>query len=183
MFKADGKMSTTFVDIIMCTKKSELEKLCKTSTITMSEFVDFIVGCKAGLTHLSHMMHIVDFVPPDVETKEDDWKILDADRTSQATKEGQKAFRRLFKSDGMRQYRVGHMFVTKEVSHPIREWHFVFFELNELRAKNNHWEFGSHVHLTNYLWPNLYCQKIWEDFVLTKAIPKAKLHLSCIDDI
>jgi hypothetical protein len=40
-------MNTTFLDIIMCTKKCELEKLCKTSRITMSEFVDFIVVCEA----------------------------------------------------------------------------------------------------------------------------------------
>jgi hypothetical protein len=175
-------MNTSFLNIIKCTKKSELEKLCKTSTITMSEFVDFIAVCEAGLTHLNHIMHFVDFVPPDVETKEEDWKILDADRTTQATKEGQQAFRRLFKSHGMRQYRVGHMFFTKEISHPSQEWHFVFFELNELKAKHNHWEFGPHVHLSNYLWPNLSCQKIWKEFLLTKAFPKAKLHLSCIDE-
>ncbi|NTW81833.1 MAG: hypothetical protein HGB36_00465 [Chlorobiaceae bacterium] len=171
-----------FIDIINCTKKSELEKLCKTSTIKMSDFVDYIMVCEAGLTHLNHIIHFVDFVPPDVETKDDDWKILDADRTFQATKEGQQAFRRLFKTHGMRQYRVGHMFFTKEISHPLHEWHFFFFEVNELQARDNHWRFGSHVHLTNYLWPKLYCQKIWKDFIFTNAFPKSKLHLSCIDD-
>ena len=171
----------SFIDIIQCTNKSELEKLCKATTITMSEFVDFIVICKAGQTHLNHTMHYVDFVPPELKEKDEDWNILNADTALQATKKGQKALRRLFKSHGKRQYRVGHMFMSKELAHPIREWHFVFFEVNELRARNNHWVMGPHVHLTNYLWPNLYCQQIWEQFVLNKEFPKAKLHLSCID--
>jgi hypothetical protein len=109
-------MTTAFVGIIKCSVKSELEKLCKASTITMSEFVDFIVVCKAGLTPLNHTMHYVDFVPQEVEEKEDDWKILNADAAAQASKEGQKALRRLFKSHGKRQYRVGHMFFSKELS-------------------------------------------------------------------
>ena len=175
-------MSTAFLDIICCTTKSELEKLCKTTTVTMTEFTDFIVLCKAGLTPLNHTMHFVDFVPPELEEKEDDWKILGASRELHTSKDGQKAIRRLFKAHGKRQYRVGHMFFSKELTHPLSTWHFVFFELNELRAKGNHWEKGPHVHITNHLWPNIYCQSIWEAFILRKEFPQAKLHLSCIDE-
>lgn len=173
---------STFIDIISCSSKSDLEKLCKTTTITMTEFVDFIIHCKAGLTPLNHTMHFFDFVPPELEEKPDDWQVLSADREVQASKEGQRAIRRLFKAHGKRQYRVGHMFVSKDPTHPLSKWHFIFFETNELRAKDNHWEMGPHVHITNYLWPNLYCQPIWEAFVLRKEFPPAKLHLSCLDE-
>jgi hypothetical protein len=175
-------MCTSFLDIIRCTDMSELQKLCKSTTITMAEFVDFIVACKAGFTHLNHTMHYADFVPAELEEKSDDWKILNADAATQATKQGQKALRRLFKAHGKGQYRVGHMFFSKEFVHPIGEWHFVFFEVNELRVRDNHWEMGPHVHITNYLWPNLYCQPIWEQFVLNREFPQAKLHLSCTDE-
>jgi hypothetical protein len=95
---------------------------------------------------------------------------------------GQSAIRRLFKAHGKRQYRVGHMFFSREVAHPLSEWHFVFFETKELKADGNHWEGGAHVHITNYLWPNLYCQTLWEQFVLRREFPKTKLHLACIDN-
>lgn len=150
-------MHTSFVDIILCNEKNELKKLCKTSTISKSEFVDFIVACEAGLTHLNHTMQYFDFVPSELEERKDDWKILNSDKKTQSSNEGQKAFNRLFKAHGKKQYRVGHMFVSKELAHPNHEWHFVFFEINELYTKNNHWGRGQHVHITNYLWPNLYC--------------------------
>ena len=148
----------------------------------MIEFVDFIILCKAGLTPLNHTMHFFDFVPDELKEREDDWKILGAGREAQASKEGQSALRRLFKSHGKRQYRVGHMFFSKEFAPPLKYWHFIFFETNELCANNNHWKMGPHVHITNHLWPNLYCQTIWDAFVLRKEFPSSKLHLSCIDE-
>lgn len=177
-----GRMTTSFAEIISCSTKSELEKLCKTARLPKSNFADFIVACKAGVTHLNHTMHFIDYVPAELQHQESDWEILNADSKIQSSKQGQKALKRLFKSHGERQYRVGHMFISKELSHPIREWHFVFFEIDELYDKGSHWVKGSHVHITNYLWPNLYCQTIWEDFVLRKKFPNSKLHLSYIDE-
>ena len=175
-------MPSTFIEIICCSEKNQLEKLCRTSTIIMKEIVDFIVACKAGVTGLNHRMHYVDFVPDELKERENDWTILNGGRQEQASKSGQKALRRLFKSHGKRQYRVGHMFFASASSPPIREWHFVFFEVNELRTKHNHWEMGPHVHITNYLWPNLDCQSIWAEFVVKNAFPTTKLHLSCLDE-
>jgi hypothetical protein len=173
---------SALIDIFSCTSKADLEKLCKTRTVTMRELVDLIILCKAGLAPLNHTMHFFDFVPPELETKEEDWKVLRASKEVQASKDGQKAIRRLFKSHGKRQYRVGHMFFSREQSHPISIWHFLFFETNELRTKDNHWAMGPHVHITNHLWPNLYCQSIWDAFIQRKEFPQSKLHLSCIDE-
>ncbi len=72
---------------------------------------------------------------------------------------------------------------TRETEHPLREWHMVFFEMNELRDKNNHWCGGSHVHITNHLWPKLYCQDLWNDFLSTRAFPSTKLHLAFNDEL
>jgi len=174
-------MTNTFAEVILCQDKKALTQLCKATTVTLADFVDFIVACKAGLTHLNHTMHFVDYVPDHLVETDKDLAVLDADRDFQQSKQGQASLRKLFKSHGERKYKVGHMFISKEKQHPVDEWHFVFFETRELTARDNHWQGGPHVHITNYLWPNLYCQPIWEDFVLRRNFPSAKLHLAFID--
>lgn len=167
----------------MCKEKKELKQLCKRLRIDGGDFSDFILACKAGVTHLNHTMHYFDCVPEHLATRESDFEILDASREVQDSPEGKKAFRRLFKMHGQRKYKVAHMFFSKEVKHPLSEWHMVFFEADELKEKDNHWCGGAHVHIVNYLWPNLYCQKLWEDFIAKKEFPSAKLHLSFNDEV
>lgn len=173
---------TAFAEIILCKEKSQLEKLCKKSTISMEDFVGFIMACEAGVTHLNHIIHYFDYVPDELETKEEDWAILSASAEERASKEGQKSLRRVFKLHDKRQYRVGHMFFSKELVQPFSEWHFIFFEVKELNQRNNHWEKGAHIHITNHLWPNLACQDVWNEFLTQRKFPTAKLHLSCIDE-
>src|ERR1035437_7883724 len=103
-------------EILQCADKNQLKKLCKSATITMDDFANFILVCKAGFTHLNHTMHFTDFVPPELEEKPDDWKILKSGSAAHASKEGQKALCRLFKSHGKRQVRIGHMFFSKEMA-------------------------------------------------------------------
>lgn len=180
--QAELVMRSSFTDIIRCTDKNELKKRCKSARLTMSEFVGFIAACGMGITHLKHIMHCADSVPPELKETEDDWKVLRAGPEVHSSKEGQKAIQRLFKTHGKRKYQVGHMFLSKESSNPISEWHFIFYELKELHPRNSHWEAGSHIHLTNYLWPNLNCQDVWNQFVSANEFPKSKLHVSCLDE-
>jgi hypothetical protein len=174
-------MVNTFAEVIFCKDKKSLTQLCKVTTVPQSHFVDFILACKAGLTHLNHTMHYVDYVPDHLMETDQDLAVLKADKAFQQSKQGQVSLRKVLKDHGERKYKVGHMFVSKELQHPIKEWHFVCFEIKELTARANHWQGGPHVHITNHLWPNLYCQPIWEDFVHRKIFPSSKLHLSFID--
>lgn len=172
-------MKTPFAQLIGCSKKNELVSLCKSAVIADSDFLGFIVACDLGLTHLRYTRHIFDYVPPELAVRPNDREILHADPTSI---EGQKAARRFFQSHGQRKYKVGHMFFSKEITNPIREWHFVFYETKELKSKNNHWTVGAHVHITNYLWPNLKCQDVWDDFLTKMEFPKTKEHLAFVRD-
>jgi hypothetical protein len=175
-------MENTFAKVLMCQDKKELKQLCKSLTVESSDFVDVIIACKAGALHLNHTMSFFDYLPEHLETRESDFDILDASRQVQTSPEGQKAFRRLFKTHGERKYKVAHMFFSREIQHPLSEWHMVFFEMDELYDKGNHWCGGSHIHITNYLWPNLYCQDLWNAFVSKREFPASKLHLAFNDE-
>ena len=170
-------MSNKFIDLISCENKQKLATLCKSIQISSEDFTNYIIACKSGHTHLNHMMHYFDYVPPHLETRKEDWNITQADEATRNSKEGKKHLRRLFKSHGQRKYKVGHMFMSKEHSHPISQWHFIFFEINELNKTENHWILGSHIHMVNYHWPNIYCQEVWNDFINNKKFPSAKLHI------
>lgn len=175
-------MDNSFLRVLMCRDKKELKKLCKTMTVEKCDFVDVVAACKTGLSHLNHTMYYFDYVPEYLETRESDFDILDASREVQASPDGKKAFRRLFKTHGQRKYKVAHMFFSREIQHPLSEWHMVFFELDELKEKDNHWCGGAHVHITNYLWPNLCCQDLWDDFLSKREFPSSKLHLAFNDE-
>lgn len=174
-------MSNTFADVILCKDKQSLTKLCKSTSVAPSDFVNFVIACKAGLTHLNHTMRYLDYVPDHLVETDSDLAVLDASREFQQSKQGQASLTKLFKSHGQRKYKVGHMFISKEPQHPFSEWHFVFFETRELAAKDNHWVGGPHVHIANYLWPRLYCQPVWEDFILRRSFPRSNHHLSFVD--
>jgi hypothetical protein len=173
--------SNKFYEVINCKTKKDITSLCKKTQVSSEEFTDFIIACKSGMTHLNHVMHYYDYVPEHLEVRDEDWKILDVQKEAEQSTKREKTFRRLFKSHGQRKYKVGHMFISKELSHPLSEWHFVFFEINELKDKNNHWMIGSHFHIVNYLWTNMYCQDIWNDFIQNKVFPSTKLHVSYSD--
>jgi len=174
-------MDNAISKIFDCKRKTELEKLCKNIKIPKRDFADFIIGSEAGLTRLNHIMQYLDYYDPKVEERKKYWNSIELN-TEPNSKEHMNAFNRLIKIYELRQYRVGHMFFSKEREHPIKEWHFIFFEIKELHGQDNHWINGQHIHFTNYLWPNLYCQNIWDDFIERKIFPKQKLHISFIDE-
>ncbi|MBM4208622.1 MAG: hypothetical protein FJ190_11665 [Gammaproteobacteria bacterium] len=166
-----------FAQLISCKKKKDLEKFCKSESVSSPEFADFIAACMSGTMPLNHAMKYFDYVPPHLETRDEDWTVLNSRNASERTPDENRVIRRIFKTHAERKYRVGHMFFSKELSHPIKEWHFAFFELDELEDLGNHWVNSSHIHFVNCLWPKLYCQDIWNDFVLHKRFPSAKLHV------
>lgn len=176
-------MGNRFAQILSCQDKQSLHRLCKTTAVTQDEFVGFIMACKQGATRLNHAMRWIDYVPEALAATDEDWAVLNADPTIIGSKKSQRALCRVFKAHGQRKYKVGHMFISKQLLHPIKEWHFVFFEIEEVYRRNNHWVAGPHVHITNHLWPGLYCQQVWKDFVMRKAFPSAKLHLSFHDPV
>ena len=167
----------TFIEVLKCPSKKELAKLCKDHTILSGDFTDFIILCKSGICHLSHVMTFHDYVPEHLETTEEDFAILNAPKEVQQSPKGQSSFTRLFKAHSQRKYRVGHMFYEKSASDADAEWHFIFFELNELEHKNNHWVGGPHFHMVNYLWPNISPNDVWHNFAAKKEYPNTKLHI------
>ncbi|MGI2107308.1 hypothetical protein ACRN9A_19450 [Shewanella frigidimarina] len=169
-------MSNTFVDILSSANKKELTKNCKHIEVQRNDFTDFIHLCKSGLCHLEHRIKYFDIVPDDVKERSHDWDNLNALSNEISSIERQKSLSRLFKMHGFRKYIVGHLFLERNCSvNP--EWHFIFFEINELKDANNHWKEGAHIHLSNYLFSNLNVADVWNNFVKTHATPTQKIHV------
>jgi hypothetical protein len=175
-------MVNTIVEILCSADKKELTAKCKRIEIQKTDFTDFILLCKSGLCHLEHRMEFFDFVPEDVQTREEDWDVLNAPPSELNLMESKKSLRRLFKMHGMRKYIVGHLFIESDKTHNP-EWHFIFFEINELKDRNNHWSEGAHVHLVNHLFPSINVQDVWSDFIKNKKTPSSKLHIRFNDPL
>lgn len=170
-------MLETFIELLKCSSKNDLQKTCKSIEVASSDFVDFIMLCKSGHGPFEHAMHYHDFVPDHLETTEEDFDILNQSREIQQSKKGKKSFTRLFKTHGQRKYKIGHLFYEKNNGQEGKVWHFIFYEMSELKEINNHWVGGSHFHIVNYLWPNINIHKVWHDFIHNKEYPSTKLHV------
>lgn len=179
--EANDITSVDILDIIMCDNKNALKKLCKNARIRRKDFVAFIMMCQGGYTHLNHTMHYFHEIPEQLQEKETDLAFLEASQEERRTPEGKKALNRLFDTHQQRKYKVAHMFFSREIRPPCKEWHMIFFEARERDDKGNHWCGGPHVHITNYLWTNLDAQTLWDNFHDKRGFPRSKLHVSFID--
>lgn len=173
-------MTNTIVEILSSKNKKELTLKCKRIEVKKEDFTDFIALCNSGCCHLEHRMQSFDLLPDDVKIREEDWDILNSTQVEINSIQGEKAIRRLFKMHDLRKYIVGHLFLEKNaIESP--EWHFIFFNINELKDKNNHWSQGAHIHLVNYLFTGVSVQGVWDDFINYNTTPSAKLHIKYND--
>jgi hypothetical protein len=73
-----------------------------------------------------------------------------------------------------RRWLVGHMFYTAS----LYEWHFIYFDQRDTEARRpNHWKRGAHIHLVNWMWPNLDPKTVWKEFVENRKPPGGALHI------
>ena len=167
----------SFIEILKCNTKQKLAKACKNTEVLSSDFAAFILMCNSGDYHLEHTIRYHDFVPEHLETTDEDFNITLQSKEIISSPKGQKSLNRLFKSHGERKIRIGHLFYERPSNKRAVEWHFIFFDMDELKENDNHWVGGSHIHISNYLWPELNIEKTWREFTKDRKFPNAKMHI------
>lgn len=172
----DLLVDNSIVEILSSTNKKELTAKCKRIEVNRDDFTAFISLCNSGFCHLEHRMKFFDLVPDDVKVRDEDWAALSSSPADMNSIQGKKSIRRLFMMHGLRKYIVGHLFIERNaIDNP--EWHFIFFNLNEIKDQNNHWSQGAHIHLVNYLFTDVSVQNVWNEFITKSKTPNSKLHI------
>ena len=155
-------------------KKRELERHCRTTVISKSEFANLVLACEMFGQPFLHRISYRDILPEHLHLSEADHKALADNGVGPLGPEAAKAVRKMAQMFEERRYLVGHIFYNSDFS----RWHFFCFDQRDLEErKPNHWKEGSHVHFMNWLWPKQDAQSVWSEFVKGNYKPGNSIHL------
>ena len=154
-------------------KKSKLKQHCRSITILQNEFANFILACMAGKIPWLHRRHHRDFVPEHLNLTDDDLGALAASAVGVMKPRAQKTANKISALFEERRLLSGHIFFTPDQT----KWHLFYFDQRDFAERDNHWEGGSHIHLINYLWPNLTASKVWNQFCEGNPQIRGALHI------
>ena len=144
-----------FITLFSISKKRDIVKYARDLKLTGGDFSDLIHGCnRIGYRH-EPRYH--DFIPSPLKVQTDDLRKALETGYPDGMKELRKRIRAIF---NQRQLLAAHIFVNQE-----GRWHlFYYSHIDTDKSPGNHWEYGTHMHFVNYLWPNLDIKRIWEMF-------------------
>jgi hypothetical protein len=172
---ANQKSIDGLVEMFEINKKSALERHCTKLTIYAKDFANIVLLADQGMSNYHHNKYCREIVPKDLRSTLDalpkiQFDSMSADRKSNLLK-------RLVQVIKVRRQLVGHMFFDKDVN----IWHFFYFDQRDTSKDGNHWNYGSHVHFINFLWPNHDPVYVLKDFLDDNPKLKGSLHIRFID--
>jgi hypothetical protein len=176
--ESDETHKKSFADLleilVNITKKSELKKHCRSIIVTQRALSNLILGCDMGqMPPWGHQRHHRDFVPEHLELTEADRLALVGNGVGEMKPPAQKAVNKIGEIFDKRRMLSGHIFFTPDLAY----WHLFYFDQRDFVERNNHFKGGSHIHLINYLWPNLTAQGVWDQFCTGNPNMSGSLHV------
>lgn len=172
----ENKRANGFAEILNCRKKTELARLCKSTTLYSSDFAESILNAGDHRFPYRHNCHAQEFVPDEMKLTEDDMTAMAAAKPGQMGRAVASGFGKIDRTFRCRRQLVGHMFYTAD--HSI--WHFFYFDQRDTSKKRNHWKEGSHIHIINFLWPHRTAEEIWREFKSRNVQMKGSLHIKYV---
>lgn len=157
-------------------KKSDLKRYSRKARIYASDFTTFIIMCRKGFLPFLYRCQFSERRPNHLApTKANHDALVRSFNkgVGPLDGEGQKALRKVFALLDERRCLAGHMFFTPG----FHEWHFFYFDQRDMAGNGNHWQGGAHIHLVNWLWPNLDPRMVLHNFEVNNKPPSGALHL------
>ncbi|MCX6173582.1 MAG: hypothetical protein NTZ27_02375 [Ignavibacteriales bacterium] len=156
-------------------KKSILEKHCKKLTIYAKDFSNLINMAEDRKLNYYHKIYHREIVPNDLQSTLNTLPKIHIDKLSPV--DTSNLLRKLAQVIKVRRQLVGHMFYNRDIT----QWRFFYFDQRDASEKGNRWDYGSHVHFMNYLWPNHDPVFILKEFLEDKPHFKGHLHIRFIE--
>lgn len=171
---SDSKNREGLLNIFQCDNKNDLKKHCKSLTIYMDDFVDLIDLCESVNIGLKHRIYQRDIIPPELVLEKNGIENVVNKSSSEENNRAKKLSKNEFQFFRVRRYLVAHVFYLPPGT---KYWHFFYFDQRDIVENKNHWQYGSHIHFINYLWPEYTAKGIWQQFMTDKPKIKSALHI------
>ena len=166
------------INLFNIAKKKELIKHCKNLQICKDDLFRFILLAQNGVLPYKHIINHRDFVSEHLIPTDEDNHALRNNGVGLLKDRAKKWASKVDQLFIERRFLTGHMFFTESFDY----WHFFYFDQRDLATYNNHWEYGAHIHLINWLWPEYTAESIWKQFTNGNPIMKGSLHIKYIDE-
>lgn len=166
-------MNSDLISILLCDKKSKLDKICREGFVSSSDLYSLIVASKAEKSSWYHFRKHFHYVPAARELTETDLENLAQNKDTRLVGKALASLNKLYALIDERRCLSLHLFVHRIDA----SWHILFFDQKDTDERRNHWKEGPHLHLVNYL---TYFQNpfdLWDSIVSASERPKSKFHI------
>jgi hypothetical protein len=165
--------------ILTFTKKRDLERHCRETTIHRTDLALFFDSCVTGHMPFRYRRYARDYVPPDLVPSDKEREALADSGVDRITGDALKMARKIAQLFQDRRHLIGHFLDAPG----RRDWHLFYFDQRDLKADANHWTEGAHIHLINWLLrPQADAEALWADFTSANVQLGGSLHIRFADD-
>jgi hypothetical protein len=131
-------------------KLRDLRKFLDSNTLTREELAR--AAYSAHLEGFTHELRNIEYLPKDLEENRDE---VNRRLRENHPIENLGLISRIFEQ---RKIVITHMFHRNS-----RDWHVIYFTIGDIQSdRENHWQYGPHVHFVNHLWRGYDPIVIWK---------------------
>lgn len=133
-------------------KLAALKKHCSAVTLHGCDLANLILAAQSELSPLCHLPIFLHHHPEHLALKDGDLKALVENGVGPMSAAGRKTVRKLGEMFNQRRLLSCHLFWLIEDPEKLpTRWHLFHFDDKSVKADDNHWKHGSHIHLMNHL--------------------------------
>jgi hypothetical protein len=154
----DGADCSSLIELCNFKDKREAEKFCRSLTIRQTDFTLFILCAQSGVfAPYRYASHFEDRPIPHLIPSEDERVALAANGLGPLQGQARKALTKVEQFFRDRRHLCTHLFYTPD--HAF--WNLFQFDQRDIAARDNHWEYGAHLHYASDAWINADAGTIW----------------------
>jgi hypothetical protein len=170
----EGADVAEIAGIMQCKTKHDLEKYCRKLILRQIDFSLALLGAHAGAFEpYEYAKCFREWVPDHLNLTDDNLGAIGANGIGPLGKAAQKTMNKVSQIFQDRRMLAAHLFYTPD--HAC--WDLFYFDQRDHAEHGNHWQYGPHIHLISWHWPNLELADVWERIQRGDANFPNKIHL------
>ncbi len=168
------------IEIFNIETKRHLYKHCSKMVVHRRDLVALIISAKNGVFYPYKYANFFDrYLPEHLFPSEKQIEALENNGVgSYKSKAASKVFSKLMQLKKQHRTLAAHLFYTPGFQY----WHLFYFDNHDVEKTDNHWKYGPHIHLVNYLWSGIKIVDVWDGVQSGNLSFSNKIHLKFTAD-
>jgi len=163
------------IEIFNIDTKRDLEKHCSKMVLHRRDLAALIVSAQHGVFYPYRYANFFERrLPEHLFPSEKQFEALKTNGVGPyKTKAASKVFGKVIQLKKQHRTLAAYLFYTPGFQY----WHLLYFDNHDVDETDNHWKYGPHIHLVNYLWAGFKMVDAWDSAKIGKPTFSNKIHL------